>query len=293
MWTNIELKNETDNFRRIWISQIRKNLRANKSGQLPELSVWDGHIACREIKKAKDLWVVLPTRGMREYPFPFLLAKLSREVYLYKWYATKILPSNRGFKKAIDTLAEVAAILRGTESTESVAVAGVSDPLSRFSSNIRKTLRRLEKERDLYWERALIATPAERMTWSVHFKKFGRVVSIPPRDLVESEHAFKQADYPRNLLKRIDLDTRFQVRVATILRHYLPQQIFVPKSQRPILRKSSLPTVSLKTIARLIVLTYVAGNLGREDEENLILEGRKRPINVRNVDEIIRKAGIK
>jgi hypothetical protein len=291
MQTNLDLKNETKNFQKNWISQIKENLRTVKSGQPPQLSVWEGYEGCREISEAHDLWVVLPRRSMRGYPFVFLTEKLSREVYLYKWYVRQIVPTNLGFKKAIDALTVVALRLRRTEATESVAVAGLAGDLNRCSFSVEKTLSRLKRERESHWQVVLSSTPAERRTWPVHVDNEYRVHRVPPDHLAKRENVFKWANYPKDLLKRVDLDRRFQVRVATILRLYLSQHIPIPISHRPKLGKF-LATISLKTIARLTVLTYVAGNLGREDDNGLMLDGRKKPINVRSVDEMIRKAGL-
>lgn len=275
--TSSNLKNDPKSFQNRWISEIRKHLSLYKSGEGSQISAWEGFEACREIADNRLLWCVIPTRGMKEYPAPFLIGKLSREVYLYKLFGNRIVPMNIAFKKAIKVLSGTAAKLKKVAAQDMVIAGGLSGDLEHCCLPIEKAVNRLKVKYEGLWRDSLIATPEEKLSWDLHFAKDGKLFRIPPADLLAEEKRFAQARYPERLLKRIQLDRRFQVRVATILRHYLPKR----------------DGISLKTISRFTVLTYIAGSLGEEREDDLILERRKRPINVVNVDQIIRNAGIK
>jgi hypothetical protein len=64
-----------------------------------------------------------------------------------------------------------------------------------------------------------------------------------------------------------------------ILRHYLRKDF----------------DISLRTISRLTVLTYICGGLCVEDEENIILDvdGKERTLTVGGIDEKLRPAGMR
>lgn len=92
--------------------------------------------------------------------------------------------------------------------------------------------------------------------------------------------------------KRIDLDEYFQLRVATILRMYLPHSagLLFPgmlelgiKSHR----------VSLLTVGRLTVLTYMCGRLAHIKAGQLRINGTNRVITPGSVDQKLRAARVK
>ena len=87
--------------------------------------------------------------------------------------------------------------------------------------------------------------------------------------------------HPRmeNLQKQIDLDTRLQIQTAKLLRTFLQQDA----------------RVSIRTIARLVVLVYqitgLASEFGKEGFLRMVDSGRK--ITVRSVEEKLRRNGIR
>jgi hypothetical protein len=274
---NAELKREAESFRTHWISEINKQLEAYRSSAPPQISAWEGYEACREIIQADDLWCVFPDPEMEEFPLPFLMQKLSREVYFYKSFVERITPTNLAYKDAIDALSAAISKLRKAAAQRSVKEGRLQGDLNLCCSKLEKTLTRLTTQRESYWQNALIGTDEEKKNWDLHWHKDNVGTRVPPAELLKAEERFNQAQYPKQLLKRIDLDRRFQVRVATILRSYLFRE----------------DRISLRTIARLTVLTYISGDLGRQEEDSVILEKRKRPITVSSVDQIIRTAGLK
>lgn len=288
---NPELLRETARFRKIWISLIAINL--NVPPKLRPPSAWEGGEACQEISKTDYLWAILPTLEFGDSLFGPLMDKLSREAYLYKQFQEKIVPTNQGFALAIKTLSVALSKLKKLEAREPVVVAGLAYELKRYSTVTEETLDRTKKKRESLRNDGLLASPDERKTWSIIFGDDHVVHPIPPVDLIESERKFQDAKYPRNLLKRIELDRRFQIRVATILRSVLPRDIAVPDTHKPALGRDFLDHVSLRTIARLTVLTYLAGNLGQDANDRIILKGRKMPVTVTTVDGKLRAAGMK
>jgi hypothetical protein len=271
------MQREAESFRKNWIAGITIKLRAYKSNSRAETGAWEGFEACHELNDTRNLWCVLPEPGMEQYPFPFLTEKLSREVYFYKSFASRIVPTNWAFKDAIDVLSAAVSKLKKAATQKSVVDGGLDSDLNRCCSTVARTLNRLKADRETYWQNALMATVAEKMNWDVQFREDSEVSSIPPAEMLKAEERFTKAQYPKQLLKRIDLDRRFQVRVATILRFYLRRN----------------DKISLRTVSRLTVLTYIAGNLGREDDDRVLLNGRKRAITVGGVDQILRAAGMK
>lgn len=279
-------------FRSRWIGEFELYQRLYCSGQKSRINCWEGFEAVRELSETGNLWIVLPDevredetqdtmpgktlRDTEAEPFRQLTAKLFNEVLLYHCFHRDIGPANTYFKEAVAALTAARNKLAKLQSAGASHANDVAFRLKRPISAIDDSLAELEKFRASYWQNRLLAIPEERSRWSVYLDQEKRVHSIPPEDLQRSEALFQKAAYPRELVKRIDLDRRFQIRVGLILRTYLLREI-----------------VSLRTINRLILLTYKAGDLGEEADERLLVEGRTKPITVSNVDLKIRAAGLK
>jgi hypothetical protein len=268
---------EADTFRKRWIDELEGQLRRYRSGEQSQLSSWEGFEAARELAQTDNLWIVLPNAETNGRPFRHLTDRLFTEVSLYACFRDHIVPTNFYFKDAIDALAAAKAKLKKVRPGAVSSPGEVSGILTRSISAIEKSMAMLKKRSASYWHDALMAMPEERRHWNVYVDDDKQVHSIPPEDLARSEKLFEDAAYPAELVKRIDLDRRFQVRVALILRSYLFRGC----------------GVSLKTIARLVVLTYISGGIGRKLEEYLSIKGRKKPINVSNVDLKLRNARVK
>lgn len=274
---------ETDEFRKIWIKKFEE--QATLQGGPPQGNAWEGFDAYRELYAADNLWLVLPAAGTDDLFFSYLTDKLSREVHIYKIYKTSVVAENQSFRDAIDTLSAAEAILKNAkapnprvDATKSKVRAEVDKRVSQCASAVEKSRQSLELWRNSYWQDALFAPPEERMRWSVYSDDEKKVHSIPPKELVQLEEIFNDAKYPRDLVRQIDLDTRFQVRVAVILRHYLLKDF----------------RITLRTISRLTVLTYICGKLREEGPDLLFLnpKSRRGQITVGGVDQKIRTAGV-
>jgi hypothetical protein len=272
----------TDEFRKIWIKKFKE--QATLQGGPPGANAWEGFDAYRELHASDHLWLVMPHPDL-ESSFNFLTAKLAREAHIYEIYKTSVVADNQSFRDAIDALSAAEATLKNAmapktkvDVTKSKVRTEVDKRVSQCASAVEKCRQSLELWRNSYWQDALFAPPEERMRWSVYFDDEKNVHSIPPQELVELEKIFNNANYPRDLVKQIDLDTRFQVRVAALLRHYLLKDF----------------RITLRTISRLTVLTYICGKLRIEGPDYLYLDPKSRSgrITVGGVDQKIRAAGV-
>jgi hypothetical protein len=270
-------KVEPKKFRRMWIEKFDEHAR--RGGQHLPGDLWEGSHAYRELDETRNLWRVLPTAEYGDSIFNFLTDNLSREVHVYKLYKASVVADNQCFRDGLDALSAAETKLRNVRTQESRVKPNIDKKLGQCASAIGKTRQSLERWRDSYWQDVLLAEPEERMKWSVYIDHEKQVHSIPPKELVEWERIFDNAKYPRNLVKQIDLDRRFQLRVGVILRSHLRQDF----------------GVSLKTISRLTVLTYICGMLRIEGPNRLFLRAdvRSGEISVGGVDQKLRTAGMK
>jgi hypothetical protein len=266
-----------DEFRRIWIEKFDE--QARQSGKPLEGNAWEGFDAYRELEATDPVWLARPSIYTYSWAFILLTDKLSREVHLYKPYATSVVADNQCFSDGIKALTAAETKLGNVRTQESTVKPEVDKTLSQCVLAVEKARRSLEKRRDSYWQDVLLAAPEERMRWSVYFDDQKQVHSIPPEELAKWERIFDGARYPGKLVKQKDLDRRFQVRVALILRFYLPLA----------------SGISLKTISRLTVLTYICGKLRIEGPDRVFLlpDVRTGGITVGSVDQKLRAAGIR
>ena len=275
---------DTAEFRKMWIMKFKE--QASLKGGPPQGNAWEGFDAYRELDAADNLWMVMPNPDPGDFSFNYLTAKLAREVHVYKIYKTSVVADNLSFRDAIETLSAAETTLKNAlapkaeiAATKSKVRTEVDKRLRQCASAVEKSRHSLEHWRNSYWHDALFAAPDERMNWSLYFDDEKKVGSIPPKELVELEKIFNGAKYPRDLVRQIDLDTRFQVRVAVILRHYLLKDF----------------RISLRTISRLTVLAYICGKLRIEEPDCLFLDPALRSgrITVGGVDQKLRAAGMK
>ncbi len=259
-------------FRKCWSAEIQKQARLVRNNSAPEISAWEAYEACQELIERDTLWLVLPNGPTQNSLFRLLTDRLSRETYLYKTFCNFIVPASLYFKDAISALASAKSKLGKPTLKESLIKRQLEMDLKNCSALLEKTLDTLKTGRQSFWQDVLFASAKERSRWSICINDDKEVRSIPPPELAEFEQIFDKVTYPTALAKRIDLDKRFQIRVAVILRRYLSGEF----------------RISLRTISRLVALTYLAGGLGREQDDRLLVEGRKRPITVGGIDQKIR-----
>jgi hypothetical protein len=270
-------KVEAEKFRKMWIEKFAE--QARQVGKPPQGNAWEGFDAYRELNATDPVWMMRPSYYTFSWPFFLLTERLFREVHFYKLYATSVVTDNQCFRDGLDALSAVETKLKKVRTQKSRVKREVDKTLRQCASAIEKTRRSLEERRDSYWQDVLFAEAKERRKWSVYFKNKKQVQSIPPEELTQWERILDKTKYPRNLIRQIDLDTRFQVRVAKILRRYLPKRA----------------GISLRTISRLAVLTYICGKLRAEGPDRLFSKPNVKGggITVGGVYQKLPTAGIK
>jgi hypothetical protein len=230
-------------FSRRWCEALER-FETTKRRDFPERSYWEGYEAFKELKRRRRL---LGVCELLNYPVWF------REIEIYRRFAENVLNANVAFRKAFHALVQAERLILKT--SKKVAILPVRHHLVRLSEHVASVRATLERDREGYWERALSASPDERAGWSINLDS-DEVEMIPPQDLIESEKIFASANYRRRLIKRSDLDKRFQVRMAVVLRR-------------------SLPTISLETISRLVVLCYICADFAEEREVKKLVDGKQ------------------
>jgi hypothetical protein len=269
---------EVGEFRRNWISKFEEQAGFYRTGQR-QTSSWEGFLAYRELKEKDNLWLVLPNHETDVWPFDNLTKQLCREIRSYK-LVRNIPAINRRFKKALEAFSAAESELRNANAQENPEIdSAVNDKLDEYVAILEKARSTLKQRRESFWQDFLLAEPEEKAKWSVWMDDAKQVHLIPPANLAAWEEIYAKARYPRRLTKRIDLDSRFQIRVAVTLRHYL-----LPDFQ-----------ISRRTISRLTVLTYVCGNLVDDlvEDEKSIVKGGKRNITVGLIEQKLQGAGLK
>jgi hypothetical protein len=268
---------EAEKFRKMWIEKFDE--QARQGGKSRRGHAWEGFYAYRELEASDPVWMARPSTYSFSWPFFLLTNKLSREVQFYKLYATSVVADNQCFRDGLDALTAAETKLRNVRTQKSTVKPEVDKTLSQCTLAVEKVRRSLEERWDSYWQDVLFATTEERTKWWVYIDDQKQARRIPPKELADWEKIFDNARYPRKLIKQKDLDRRFQVRVALILRFYLPMAT----------------GISLKTISRLTVLTYICGELRIEGPDRVFLRPHVRTggITVGSVDEKLRTAGIR
>jgi hypothetical protein len=279
MTTAMTSKGETGKFRKIWIEKFDEQARL-QGRRLPR-DFWEGYYAYRELDDTRNLWRVLPSDAYGDGLLNVLLEKLLWEVHVYKLYEESVVADNQNFGDAIAALAAAETKLKNVRTQKSPVKPEVDWTLSQCTSAIEKTRRSLEKRWDSYWQDVLFAPPRERKNWTVYVDDKKQLHWFPPDELTKAEKIFENAKYPRDLVRQLDLDRRFQLRVAVILRLHLRQDF----------------GVSLKTISRLIVLTYICGRLRVEGPNRLFVlskpNAKSGDITVGRVYQKLHTAGMK
>jgi hypothetical protein len=197
----------------------------------------------------------------------------------YKLFSKDIVSANRSFKSAIEAFTIAKRRLEQARIPPSMVSESLQKTVDKHTAMLEEALLAIESQKTTHWKDVLLAAPEEREKWWLFVDDQKKVQVTVPSDVTEGEKVFDGAKYPTDLVKRIDLDYRFQVRVAKILRSHLAHTC----------------GISLRTISRLTVLTYLCGGLGRENinSDGLVVSGRKREITVTGVDQLLRDAGLK
>jgi hypothetical protein len=268
-------------FRKCWIDEFKTQqsfLRRRPSHG------WQGGAAHEELQRADKLFLVLP-HSDGDYPFSYLTFRLAREIRAYKRCAINISPNNQCFNDGLVALSGSARDLRKTHAQAAQAKPAVDEVLSRAAFMLDVQRAGLERQRDTFWDDLLLASGEERKDWPLDFDNrewvsYGkqRVHLRPPADFRSWAERFNKFKYPERLLRRIDLDSRVQVRIAVVLRFYLDLED---------------TGVSRRTIARLVALAYICGGLAEVKAHKCVIKGTGHSLKVKDVEQTLRRAGVK
>jgi hypothetical protein len=268
-------------FRKRWIDEFEVQARSPRNR--PH-RFWEGPKAFAELNRTNNLGRVLPNIAS-DHLFSHLTFALMREVRGYKRCVQAIDANHQCFGGALEALIRAEAVLRKAHVEEAEVKREIEEVLARTASMVEEQRRALERRRDSYWDDVMLASLDEWSNWPPDFNKgewisYGRkrIPTMPPEEFAAWSERFNKFKYPRKLTRRIDLDSRFQVRFAVVLRHYLQLKI---------------THVSLTTIARLVVLTYICGGLAGEQGGKLTIAGTGKRLTVGAVDQKLREAGLK
>jgi hypothetical protein len=259
-------------FRDRWIEEFKRQSRFAKKH--PPQSVWEGHKAYREFERNGLLEDVMPPSS--DYLFSALISRLFTEVALYRAYEKTVVASNRSYRDAIDALRQAEARLRKAQIEDSNVGKALRQRLHQLTTKLEETRVLLERQKKEHWREAFLALPSEQASWSIYMNSPTDIQRTIPDAIVEWAKVFERFKYSRDLVKRIDLDRNFQIRTAVILRIHFFQTL----------------GISLRTISRLVVLTYVCGGIGHFGG-GLTVAGRKRQITVSGVEPKLRAAGLR
>ncbi|MFZ0914500.1 MAG: hypothetical protein WAN09_14545 [Candidatus Korobacteraceae bacterium] len=212
-------------------------------------SHWEAEEAIKELGEKFPHW--LRTRSLRRE----ILKDLLREAQAYEYLRDQVAESNRAFRSALSLV----ATLRRKTSRKAAAMRQKSGPacelISRYLVDVTTQMERCSKEleeaRSNFWRIRLspyplkrdnsqevwIALPTSSEEWDSPRDVFyeGKVAEGVMRTA-------KLSDPKPDPKRTIDLDQRFQLRVATII------------DQR-------FPNLSMETRARLVVLIYICFGL--------------------------------
>ena len=126
-----------------------------------------------------------------------------------------------------------------------------------------------------FWQRQLFASDRERRKWPIDLDELKHII---PEELRDTEITLRTLTYPRDLVKRTDLDRYFQARVGKVLSDYC--------------------LVSVRTVSRLVVLLYWCAGLAEQEEGQLVVKhmrisGYQRLLTVDSVYQKLRDAGLR
>jgi len=143
---------------------------------------------------------------------------------------------NQEFKETIQFLKTVER--RFLERAKRVRLPRLRNGLMSLARALHEKQKEMEEDSGHFWRDVLFASEEERKNWHVDMETLR---PVPPLTKNEDESIFAALRSAKNLQRRSDLDTRFQLRVGTLLR-------------------KSFPRATLRTIARLVVLCYICGD---------------------------------
>jgi hypothetical protein len=235
---NPPMVSSADPFVSAWSSAVIR-AKGGKSKSVIDPDVWDGFRAVQELKKTGWLAFVQPDDDLMELGSIMMFRYLVREVEIYQEISEAGVKRHQEFDAVVLALHRAEKrFLMERKMTNHEDLKGIFSKLSQIVLEERVLLK---KSTQSYWDEAFLATRATRDGWYIDPEE-DRPTPLPPEELLEAEKIFQDLKYPRKLMRRYDLDKRFQLRSAAILRRYLVD-------------------VSLEAVSSLVALCYLCGDL--------------------------------
>lgn len=227
---------------------------AEKKRAKDRTSYWEGEQALKELDDKYPRRFT--THSLRRAQY---IEDLIREATRYQAVRAQVADSNQAFKKAFKLLSTVSTKIQqqttAMQKESGLAFLHVADSLDSLQKEVERRTTELRAWRSVFWHRTLAAYPSTKADL--------KEVSIPvPSEgewgLPHEQHytgavaqgverSSKLPDQKPEPKRTIDLDTRFQLRVAGIFEREFRQ-------------------VSMETRARLVVLVYICFGLAVEDK---------------------------
>lgn len=271
-----------------WVSEFGKYKKP--TSQNPD-SFWEGATACKELMDGTDwLLVLVPTTDTAEHPFTSLFELLWREIESYRRIAGRIVDRNKEFRSAEAMLEIVQKQLQSIG--RNPHMPDLRRLLLSLSREVSKTSEKVEKLQQTAIKDSLkqykIIDPGGTENW-VPPDKTDPLIPYPPPDIELREKALGNIVSPEGLKTNREYDSVFQIRLGHLFRLSLP-----------------LGSVSLSTIARLVVLSYICADLTKEqvwrikrpnlppsNEPALVIQGAKCVLMVDGVYQKLRRSGLR
>lgn len=252
------IEDATIRFRKSWQTEFGKQANAFRNRSTWK-NFWHGATAYREFHRTGNLWRVDPVAEPEQVFVSKLTSELLKQVATYKRLRDELdgqrFRTTECYDAACEALLRAEVILRKVPFGDASVQPYLSKQLGRSVDALRRMRNELKKSLDSHWQRELLAPARDRARWPVYVDGERNVDSILPDEVKQWEQAFNQVRSPKPLAKRIDLDQEFQLRTAVVLRHFIPRSC----------------GVSLQTISRLVVLTYICGELAQEENSRLVV----------------------
>ena len=258
----------------------RKKALEDDERRARTVDLWEGQEAYKELQKA-GLWEAVaiaeplwdPVRKWpKDWRAHLAIQEISSEIQVYRDHVGKVVKLNSSFRHADEFLMKMSK--RFEKEARQSEPNDVKRILQEYAKNFEKTRRRLE--------------------W-VHVGEIGRIWERPPGAMGEIliSHKYKK----KRPTREVDLDMLFQIRLALILRTFLPKAYSFRKKVSTGKRSQAQTEkgINLQTIARLVVLVYIVAALAKEtDDGHLLIAHNRKELVVQDVEQRLglERAGI-
>lgn len=255
--------------------------------------MWEGLDAYAELKQSEAIIIVVPLWEVMDIPCTTFLEQLWTEVETYQRLSSNITSGNTQFRDVLDFLEGAEKHCARVEKRGSIP--RLTNVLRPLRLRLTKDREKVEKIRETYWSRALreYRYPKSRHITFERNKEtdeYFTAAPVPPPPYIKLLGEVQAGSTDEGPLARnMDLDGRFQRRLGRVLRNALPDN-----------------QICLRTISRLVALTYLSADLAEEREVEkkdrttgqmhkgpaLVIRQTGRTLSLGGVDQNLRDIGL-